>query len=82
MLLQFYIKDTKSSNGTFVNESRLSPSGEESGSVELKSRDILQFGVNVNVERRGVCVCVCSYMLNISLKFFPPTHNAWVSYFT
>ena len=51
---QFYIKDTKSSNGTFVNENRLSPSGEESGLVELKSRDILQFGVNVNVERRGV----------------------------
>ena len=55
---QFYIKDTKSSNGTFVNESRLSPSGEESGLVELKSRDILQFGVNVNVERRGT-VTVC-----------------------
>ena len=36
-----------------MNESRLSPSGEESGPVELKSRDILQFGVNVNVERRG-----------------------------
>lgn len=52
--IQFYIKDTKSSNGTFVNENRLSPSGEESGSVELKSRDILQFGVNVNVERRGI----------------------------
>ena len=58
LLVQFYIKDTKSSNGTFVNESRLSPSGEESGLVELKSRDILQFGVNVNVERRGVLVCV------------------------
>ena len=49
-----------------MNESRLSPSGEESGAVELKSRDILQFGVNVNVERRGMyipcmymCVCVC-----------------------
>ena len=53
IILQFYIKDTKSSNGTFVNESRLSPSGEESGSIELKSRDILQFGVNVNVERRS-----------------------------
>ena len=36
-----------------MNESRLSPSGEESGPVELKSRDVLQFGVNVNVERRG-----------------------------
>ena len=63
--VQFYIKDTKSSNGTFVNESRLSPSGEESGLVELKSRDILQFGVNVNVERRGpyyVCIHICVYI--------------------
>ena len=49
---QFYIKDTKSSNGTFVNENRLSASGEESEPVELKSRDIVQFGVNVNVEKK------------------------------
>ena len=52
-LPQFYIKDTKSSNGTFVNENRLSPSGEESSQVELKSRDIVQFGVNVNVDKKG-----------------------------
>lgn len=50
---QFFIKDTKSSNGTFVNENRLSPSGEESGPVELKSRDVVQFGVNVNVDKKG-----------------------------
>ena len=53
LLTQFYIQDTKSSNGTFVNETRLSPSGEESAPVELKSRDVVQFGVNVNVEKRG-----------------------------
>ena len=51
---QFFIKDTKSSNGTFVNENRLSPSGVESGLVELRSRDTVQFGVNVNVEKQGV----------------------------
>ena len=52
-----------------MNASRLSPSGEESGSVELKSRDILQFGVNVNVEKKGkvvsqlfVCVFVCVFV--------------------
>lgn len=64
MYMQFYIKDTKSSNGTFVNENRLSPSGEESGSIELKSRDILQFGVNVNVERKGTylaCTIHCIF---------------------
>ena len=52
-MVQFYIKDTKSSNGTFVNDSRLSPSSEESGPVELKSRDVVQFGVNVNVDKKG-----------------------------
>lgn len=50
---QFFIRDTKSSNGTFVNECRLSPSGEESPPSEIKTRDIIQFGVNVNVEKKG-----------------------------
>lgn len=54
LFLQFYIKDTKSSNGTFVNENRLSPSAEESGMVELRSRDVVQFGVNVNVEKKSM----------------------------
>ena len=34
-----------------MNENRLSPSGVESGLVELRSRDTVQFGVNVNVEK-------------------------------
>lgn len=55
---KFYIQDTKSSNGTFVNECRLSPSAEESEPVELKSRDVVQFGVNVNVERRVTHGCI------------------------
>lgn len=73
---KFYIKDTKSSNGTFVNENRLSPSGEESGSVELKSRDILQFGVNVNVERRVTHGCIIAtirlYVNDIELPGLDP----------
>lgn len=36
-----------------MNENRLSPSSEESGPVELKSRDVVQFGVNVNVDKKG-----------------------------
>ena len=39
-----------------MNENRLSASGEESEPVELKSRDIVQFGVNVNVEKKCKCV--------------------------
>ncbi|XP_064400606.1 sarcolemmal membrane-associated protein-like isoform X2 [Halichondria panicea] len=50
---KFFIKDTKSSNGTFVNETRLSPSGEESAPRELRSKDIVQFGVNVNVDKKA-----------------------------
>ena len=57
--LQFYIKDTKSSNGTFVNDRRLSRSGEESAQYELKSGDIVQFGVNVEGPSRGEDVCQC-----------------------
>ena len=44
---QFYLQDTKSSNGTFVNNVRLSKGSEESEPKELKSGDIVQFGVDV-----------------------------------
>uniref|UniRef100_A0AAR5PGI2 FHA domain-containing protein n=1 Tax=Dendroctonus ponderosae TaxID=77166 RepID=A0AAR5PGI2_DENPD len=39
---KFYIQDTKSSNGTFVNSNRLSPEV-----YEIHSGDIIQFGVDV-----------------------------------
>lgn len=39
-----------------VNENCLSASGEESEPVELMSRDIVQFGVNVNVEKKSKCI--------------------------
>lgn len=44
---QFMIKDTRSSNGTFINSERLSASGEESEPRELFSGDILQLGVEI-----------------------------------
>nr|CAD7448096.1 unnamed protein product [Timema bartmani] len=40
-------KDTKSSNGTFVNNQRLSKGAEESPPREVCSGDIVQFGVDV-----------------------------------
>lgn len=43
----FYLKDTKSSNGTFVNNERLSKSAEESSPRQIFSGDILQFGVEI-----------------------------------
>ncbi|KAG9287243.1 hypothetical protein G9A89_008873 [Geosiphon pyriformis] len=42
-----YIKDLKSSNGTFVNRRRLSPEGAESEPEELHHEDILEFGIDI-----------------------------------
>lgn len=44
---KFFLQDTKSSNGTFVNNHRLSKSGEESQPQEVFSGDVVQFGVDV-----------------------------------
>ncbi|KAF7361203.1 FHA domain-containing protein [Mycena sanguinolenta] len=44
---KIFIKDVKSSNGTFVNGKRPSPQGLESEPFELKSDDIVEFGVDV-----------------------------------
>ncbi|KAI9250298.1 SMAD/FHA domain-containing protein [Sporodiniella umbellata] len=43
---KLYIRDTKSSSGTFLNHIRLSPAGQESRPVELHDGDILQLGVD------------------------------------
>uniref|UniRef100_A0A023F690 Sarcolemmal membrane-associated protein n=1 Tax=Triatoma infestans TaxID=30076 RepID=A0A023F690_TRIIF len=51
---KFYLQDTKSSNGTFVNNHRLSKSGEESLPREVCSGDIVQFGVDVLENTRKV----------------------------
>jgi len=44
---EFLIRDTKSSNGTFINNERLSNTGEESLPRALRSGDILQLGVEI-----------------------------------
>ncbi|ESN95207.1 hypothetical protein HELRODRAFT_86939 [Helobdella robusta] len=51
---KFYLQDTKSSNGTFVNNQRLSKGAEESSPKEIFSNDILQFGVDVVENSRKV----------------------------
>lgn len=56
-LFQFYLQDTKSSNGTFVNNVRLSKGSEESEPKEIKSGDIVQFGVDVvENSKKGNCL--------------------------
>ncbi|KAF7303688.1 FHA domain-containing protein [Mycena indigotica] len=44
---KIWIKDIKSANGTFLNGERLSPEGRESEPCELKTDDILEFGVDI-----------------------------------
>ncbi|KAF9074708.1 hypothetical protein BDP27DRAFT_1316695 [Rhodocollybia butyracea] len=44
---KIFIKDVKSSNGTFINGDRLSPEGLESEPYELKSDDIVEFGIDI-----------------------------------
>ena len=42
-----YIKDIKSSNGTFINGDRLSPEAQESEVYELHSEDLVEFGIDI-----------------------------------
>lgn len=68
ILLQFYLQDTKSSNGTFINSQRLSRGSEESPPCEILSGDIIQFGVDVTENtRKGMwwLLRVCQYIQSV-----------------
>lgn len=65
---KFYLQDTKSSNGTFINSQRLSRGSEESPPCEVMSGDIIQFGVDVTENTRKVTHgCIVS-----TIKLFLP----------
>ncbi|XP_065909561.1 sarcolemmal membrane-associated protein-like isoform X2 [Dysidea avara] len=75
---KFFIQDTKSSNGTFVNERRLSPTGEESRPMELKSGDVIQFGVNVEGPTKvthGCIIAIIKLSINGQDYVGPSTHS-------
>lgn len=58
---KFFIQDTKSSNGTFLNGNRLGKSNEDSQPFDLTSGDIIQFGVDVTENTKKVthgCITV------------------------
>ncbi|KAM7170760.1 sarcolemmal membrane-associated protein isoform 9-T10 [Macrochelys suwanniensis] len=68
--IKFYLQDTKSSNGTFINSQRLSRGSEESPPCEILSGDIIQFGVDVTENTRKGKVthgCIVS-----TIKLFLP----------
>uniref|UniRef100_H3CM52 Sarcolemmal membrane-associated protein n=1 Tax=Tetraodon nigroviridis TaxID=99883 RepID=H3CM52_TETNG len=68
---KFYLQDTKSSNGTFINSQRLSRGSEESPPCEVLSGDIIQFGVDVTENTRKVTHgCIVS-----AVKLFLPDGN-------
>ncbi|XP_046882055.1 sarcolemma associated protein a, partial [Hypomesus transpacificus] len=65
---KFFLQDTKSSNGTFINSQRLSRGSEESPPCEVLSGDIIQFGVDVTENTRKVTHgCIVS-----TIKLFLP----------
>ncbi|KAJ1728183.1 hypothetical protein LPJ61_004171 [Coemansia biformis] len=55
---RFYIRDTKSSSGTFLNHIRLSPPGVESPPHPLHDGDILQLGVDYQGGAQDIYKCV------------------------
>jgi pSer/pThr/pTyr-binding forkhead associated (FHA) protein len=50
--MQIYIKDLRSVNGTYINGDRLSPQSVESEPRELKSNDIVEFGIDIIGENK------------------------------
>ncbi|KAF5269599.1 hypothetical protein FQR65_LT05938 [Abscondita terminalis] len=62
---KFYLQDTKSSNGTFVNNNKLSSSDSEPH--EVCSGDIVQFGVDVVENNRKVTHCCIVATLKLYL---------------
>lgn len=54
----FFIKDTKSSSGTFLNHVRLSPAGQESRPFQVKDGDVLQLGVDYQGGAEDIYKCV------------------------
>ncbi|KAJ7183026.1 SMAD/FHA domain-containing protein, partial [Mycena crocata] len=51
---RMFIRDVKSSNGTFINGERLSAEGADSAACELRSDDILEFGIDIVGETGAV----------------------------
>lgn len=71
-----YIRDTKSSSGTFLNHVRLSPAGNESRPVELNDGDIVQLGVDFQGGREEVYRSVkMRFELNRSNRHRPLSFN-------
>jgi len=70
---KFVLMDTGSSNGTFVNNIRLSKAGQESGITEVFNGDILRFGSDVvDKAKNATQKCVV-----LRLKLFGQDGEEW-----
>lgn len=64
---QFYIRDTKSSSGTFVNRARLSQPNQESKPFLLHHGDVIQLGVDYQGGIEGILSLLKSFIFWSSL---------------
>jgi E3 ubiquitin-protein ligase DMA1/2 len=55
---KWYLKDVKSSSGTFLNHIRLSPPGQESRPYPLNDGDIVQLGIDFKGGEEMIFRCV------------------------
>lgn len=53
---KIWIRDVKSSNGTFVNGQRLSPENKDSDPQELREQDVLELGIDIVSEDQKTVV--------------------------
>lgn len=53
---KIWIRDVKSSNGTFVNGQRLSPENKDSDPQELREQDVLELGIDIVSEDQRTVV--------------------------
>ncbi|XP_071817639.1 uncharacterized protein [Apostichopus japonicus] len=69
----FCLQDTKSSNGTFVNNQRLTRGTGENPETEVRSGDIVQFGVDVvDTSKRVVGECFTHGRIVAQLTLYNP----------
>ncbi|CEP12931.1 hypothetical protein [Parasitella parasitica] len=63
-----YVRDIKSSNGTFVNKERLSNEGEESAPKELHDLDEIEFGIDILDDNGAIMYHKVSCSVHIPLS--------------
>ncbi|WFD32366.1 hypothetical protein MSPP1_003411 [Malassezia sp. CBS 17886] len=66
-----YVRDTKSSSGTFLNHLRLSPAGVASRPFAVRDGDVLQFGIDYRGGQEEIFRCI---KLRIEIDRSPQKH--------